>query len=120
YYTETGSGGHEGGLKYVFGPEAFERLAEAYMDPFTATDAQVDDYAEHFFEYNDDFEVTGHTAQGEGCSSCTGGLGTTEYATIEDSGYEPLGIAEDFNRWKTKSVATLPDGNTETIYSNAF
>jgi hypothetical protein len=29
-------------------------------------------------------------------------------------------ISDGYNTWKFKTVETLPDGNTNTIYSNAF
>src|SRR5690606_35078315 len=58
YYLPGQTGGYAGGLKYAFGPEAFARLQAEVGDPFTASDAAVAPYAEHYFEYDADQRVT--------------------------------------------------------------
>ena len=44
--------------------------------------------------------------------SCTGGLGTYAYQ------YTTSANADGYNSWKFKTVETLPDGNTNTYYTN--
>ncbi|HEY8503751.1 MAG TPA: hypothetical protein VIL46_04160, partial [Gemmataceae bacterium] len=88
-------------------------------DPLTATDAQVADYADNYFEYDSSKRVTKEVAQGAGCSACAGGFGTFTYS-YTDSGYQPQGTAIDFNSWQTVTVETLPDGNRNVVYTNPF
>src|SRR6266567_2476808 len=40
YYTAGQANGYPGGLKYVFGADSYARLAAAFADPTSATDAQ--------------------------------------------------------------------------------
>jgi hypothetical protein len=51
YYLSGQPNGYQGGLKYVFGPQSYARLAAAVADPFNAADAVVDDYADLYLEY---------------------------------------------------------------------
>jgi YD repeat-containing protein len=118
YYTsaDAGSIGYVGGLKYAFGPESYARLVTALGStaPTSATDSQVSAYADNYFEYDSRQRVTKEIAQGAGCSSCAGGLGTFTYA------YTSSTNAAGFNSWATKTVETLPDGNQNTVYTNAY
>ena len=118
YYTpaDAGSTGYVGGLKYAFGPESYARLVTALGStaPTSATDSQVSAYADNYFEYDSSHRVTKEIAQGAGCSTCSGGLGTFTYS------YTSSGNAAGFNSWGTKTVETLPDGNQNTVYTNAY
>ena len=49
-----------------------------------------------------------------GCSACTGGLGTYTYS------YTTSSNAAGYNSWATKTVETLPDGNQNIVYTNAY
>ena len=87
YYTAASSIGYEGGLKFSVTGDSYERFKE-WCDnnsttPDGASDAQVADFADHYFEYDAIRRVTTHVQQGTGCSSCAGGLGETsfEYTT---------------------------------------
>ena len=71
-------------------------------------------YADNYFEYDTSHRVSKEIAQGEGCSSCAGGLGTFTYS------YTSSGNAAGYNSWAMKTVEGLPDGNTETVYTNAY
>ena len=52
-------------------------------------------YADHFLEFDGSRRVTLHAGlQGEGCSTCTGGLGTYTYS------YSSSSHAEGYNRWE--------------------
>ncbi|MCZ2344266.1 MAG: hypothetical protein LC104_21105 [Bacteroidales bacterium] len=112
YYTDSLSGGYAGGLKYVVGPAAFERLSEAVTNPYTALDSEIADFADHYFEYDSDHRVVTEVAAGAGCSACAGGLG--EYTYTYTTSTNDLG----FNSWQTKTVETRPDGSVRTVYTN--
>jgi RHS repeat-associated protein len=58
YYVAGENNGYEGGLKYVFRPQSYARLAANVANPETATDAEIAPYADHYFEYDDQFRVT--------------------------------------------------------------
>jgi RHS repeat-associated protein len=114
YYKPGDADGYAHGLKYAFEPASFARLAAAFADPFSATDAQVQAYADTYFRFDAQQRVTLETAQGAGCSSCTGGQGTFTYA------YASSANADGFNSWKVRTVETLPDGNENIVYTNAY
>ncbi|AGA25127.1 RHS repeat-associated core domain-containing protein [Singulisphaera acidiphila] len=112
YYTSDTSTGYKHGLKYFFSPASYARLAAAVIDPLTATDTQVAPYADNYFEYDSEHRVTKEIAQGFGCSVCTSGLGafTFQYTTSSNS--------NGMNRWKVKTVETLPDNNQLIVFTN--
>ncbi|MBO0697189.1 MAG: RHS repeat protein [Zavarzinella sp.] len=112
YYTTSSSAGYPGALKYAFSGASYERLTAAYPTPDTATDAQVAAYADDYFEFDATKRVTKHTRQGTGCTSCSGGLGTSTFA------YSTSPFADGYNSWRTKTVETRADGNTLTVYTN--
>jgi hypothetical protein len=114
YVTETG--GFQHALKYEFSPASYSRLVTAVTNPLTATDAQVSPYADLFLQYNASKQVSQAVVQGAGSSLGTSnvGLGTYSYA------YTASANTADYNNWAEKTVETLPDGNTNTVYTNAF
>ena len=118
YYTsaDAGSIGYVGGLKYVFGPRSYARLVTALGStaPTSAADSQVSPYADEYFEYDSQHRTTKDVAQGAGCSACSGGLGTFTYS------YTSSTNAAGYNSWATKTVETLPDGNQNIVYTNAY
>jgi hypothetical protein len=116
YYTpaDAGTTGYVHGLKYYFSPQSYARLMAAVGNPTTATDGQVAPYADDYFQYDSRHRVTAEVAQGEGCSSCSAGLGTFTFS------YTTSSNADGFNSWKVKTTETLPDGNQNIYYVNAF
>jgi RHS repeat-associated protein len=116
YYTpaDAGATGYAHGLKYYFTPQSYARLVTAVGNPTTATDAQVAPYADDFFQYDSRHRVTEEVVQGTGCSSCSGGLGTYAFSYVQSS--NPAG----FNSWREKTTVTLPDGNQDIYYVNAY
>jgi RHS repeat-associated protein len=114
YYVTGEANGYKNGLKYAFKPASYARLAAAFADPSSATDAQVAPYADNYFEYDGSQRVTKEIAQGDGCSSCTGGLGTYQFSYTQ--GFNP----NDPNNWSMKTVETMPDNSTLTVYTNAW
>jgi RHS repeat-associated protein len=102
-------------VSYVFDAESMRRLSTAGLNTTTSTNAQLAPYAKDYFVYDSQNRVVRHDQQGEGCSSCTGGIGTFtySYATNPSS-------TGGFNSWKYKTIETRPDGNKTITYSNAF
>jgi RHS repeat-associated protein len=115
YYVSE-SGGYQHALKYVFSPRSYARLLAAYSTPGTATDAQVSPYADLYLQYNSGKAVSQIVVQGAGSSlvSTNVGLGTYSYT------YTASSNTAGPNNWATKTVETLPDGNTNTVYTNAY
>lgn len=116
YYTaaDTPSTGLLNGLEYTFTTTSYARLEAAVGNPFTATDAQVAPYADNYFQYDSQGRVTEELVQSDGCSSCSGGLGTYTYQ------YTESGNPNGYNSWAVKTVETLPDGNQNIVYSNTY
>ncbi len=127
YATDTinadGTGGFVNALKYVVEPQSYARLKAATgKDPLTMEipDSTVSQYADRQYVYwmgmidmaflHSVYQVT---VQGANCSSC-GGQGTFTYQYQKSSGNNP----GDPNQWIVKTTETLPDGNTNTVYTN--
>ena len=92
--------------KYVLGPAAFARLQAdpSVTDPFTASDAIVALYADHYFEYDGNRRVTRDVERG--------GSLETQFT------YASSSFWGDYNYWTTKTTETLPDGSQNVYYSN--
>jgi RHS repeat-associated protein len=114
FYTEADAGtvGYIQGLQYYFSTDSYARLVTAVGNPFTVTAAQVAPYADDYFQYDDQQRVTEAVIQGQGCTACSGGLGTYTYS------YTASGNPAGYNSWSVKTVEALPDGNQNTVYSN--
>ena len=93
-------------LRYALNKLAFERLQAdpSVSDPFTASDEIVGQYADFYYEYDDERRCTLEKVQG--------GSMTFEYAYSEST--NPAGV----NSWKNKTVETRPDNSTFTVFSN--
>ena len=81
----------------------------------TATDSQVSPYADLYLQYNANKKISQAVVAGAG-SSLVGsnvGLGTYSYTYTTQ-------VAQGYNQWATKTVETLNDGNTNTVYTNPF
>ena len=112
YYTDD-TNGYPHALKYVFNPEAYQRLAAAFSNPLTATDSQVAPYADYFFEYDTDGRVSEEQVAGTG-SSANNGIGTFTYAYVTSSN------SAGYNSWAVKTTEGLPDGTSQIVYTNAY
>ncbi|MCX5653733.1 MAG: discoidin domain-containing protein [Planctomycetota bacterium] len=115
YYKEEEANGYAGALKYSFEGPAFARLAHDFADPFEATDTQVAPYADCYQEYDSMHRVTKRVLAGTGNDGTQGGQATYTYE------YElnPTTPALTVNAWQSKTIETLQDGNTKTLYYNA-
>jgi hypothetical protein len=77
------------------------------------TDAHVAPYADAYYQYDPEHRVIQATVQGAGCTTCGGsGLGTFRYANAART--FPNGVGN----WQTKTVQTLVDGSTNTVYTS--
>ena len=115
YYTPGDPNGYPHGLKYVFTPESYARLVASLggADPSLAGDGQVAPYADNYYEYDGQERVSREAAQASGASAA-GGLGTFTYS------YTASGNPAGYNSWAVKTVETLPDGNQDIAYTNAY
>lgn len=111
YYKPDDATGFAGGLKYVLSPDSYGRAGAALGNPLTATDAHLAPYADGYFEYDNESRVTKAIVAGAGSGT---GLGTYTYSYTKSSN------ADGYNSWKVKTVETLPDGNQNTVYTNAY
>ncbi|MEI8194631.1 MAG: RHS repeat-associated core domain-containing protein [Phycisphaerae bacterium] len=120
YYTQTeidsGSAGFVGALKYVVLPDNFAKLAAVVGDPLAAADNRVADYADNYFEYDEQGRVTTERAATAGASS-TGGEGTSTLEYKQNPNFPSSGAA-NFNTWWMRSTETLPDGTQHLVYTN--
>jgi RHS repeat-associated protein len=117
-YTESGGTAPAGLMTYAFGPDAFARLTAALGTSLDSlSDAAVAPYADKAMSYDADGRVTTAVDAAAGCSACSGGLGTFTYTYSTNTSSDGL---LDPNEWQDKTVETLPDGNQNTYYTNAF
>ena len=115
YYTSNTSPGYTDGMKYFLNGSAYSAAITAGVNPLTASDATLATYAYLYLQYNSSHEVTEEVVGSFGSTqgSSTGqGTFTLSYATSSN----PLG----YNSWANKTVATYPDGSTETYYTDGY
>jgi hypothetical protein len=96
YWKAGEANGFEHGLKYVLEPESYAQLS-AVADPLTASDSQVAQYADYYYEYDGQRRVTKETVQ-------AGALSFT-------FAYTASSHSRGYNRWSRKTVETKPDGS---------
>lgn len=103
------------GLKYVFGPSAYQRAAAAVPgDPTVAQVDLVKDYADNYFEYDGGTGRVTKEIASSGCAGCGGGNGTAG----DEFAYTDSTHSDDLNHWKRKTTVTHPDGLNEVLYMN--
>ena len=110
YYVSSGSGGFVHGLKYVVGPEAYERMiahTPTSIDPITATDTELNGFADYRFTYDSNQRVSVETVDG--------GAETYNFSYTANSN---VGYTDDYNNWKIKTVEDRPDGSQRIVYTN--
>ncbi len=104
YYTAGQSKGFVHGIKYALNPQAYANLVAAVGNPLTASDAQVAQFADFYFEYDSLQRVTKEIV--------AAGSRTFTFA------YTDSGFQDDFNNWNRKTVETDPDGTQTIVYCN--
>ncbi|MFO1458227.1 MAG: RHS repeat-associated core domain-containing protein [Verrucomicrobiota bacterium] len=120
YYTSdtfnaTTNPGFSHGLKFVLGPEAFDRATTGgSTDPDTISDSSLKNYSDNYFEFTSDKRVSKEVVNGPGTpsSSSTSTYGYS-YAVNTPSS------SSSNNFWTKKTTETLPDGDTQTVYCNS-
>jgi len=115
YFVPGEADGFAGALKMYVGFASYER-ADTALDPLTAADTSLDDYADLLFEYDTSRRVTLQKVQGMGCSMCSAGVGEYTFSYSASGHGAPSGA----NHWATKTTETLPDGHQNIVYTNAF
>ena len=122
YYTpadlNAGAQGYVGALMYSFSADSFTKLAAAFTDPFTATDAQIAPYADEAYTWNNQRQVVGEVVGSMGASANLGQgnyvLGYTFNPALQSMTYSNL----NYNTWVTQATEILPDGNENLVYVN--
>lgn len=109
YYKNGDPNGFEHGIKFVLKPQAFVRLSEdpQVSSPLEASDQKVAEYADNYYEYDQDHRATKSVTQG--------GLLTYTYSYDERDSHEE---EENVNHWHEKVTATYPDGSQKITYTN--
>jgi RHS repeat-associated protein len=105
YIDQAGGTGFRHGLQFVVGPEAWERLEAAQIDPENASAEELHAYADNYFEYDSQRRVTREIVAG----------GSREYAFEYDRSYS---VNHDPNQWFYKTTEKRPDGTDIVVYSN--
>ena len=104
YYKAGEAKGFEHGLKYVVGPKAYAQMTADGLDPLTASNAQVAQYADHYFEYDAERRATKEAVDGG--------------SRVFTFAYTTSSHADGYNNWKVKTVETRPDGSRIIVYTN--
>lgn len=107
YYKSGQPNGFEHGLKYVVGSGAYELMVAAGLNPLTASEAEVANFADNYFEYDSQRRVT--------VERVYGGRETTSLAYVANP-TDPG--TEEVNVWATKTTEVRPDGNEVRVYTN--
>lgn len=106
YYTEFSATGFPSGLKLVIGSTAYQQMLDAGLNPETAPEADLINFADFYYEYDSQRRVTLERLEG----------GRKQYSFTyllnESNDGHP-------NTWLTKTVETLPDGSQNRVYTNA-
>jgi RHS repeat-associated protein len=106
YYKAGQSGGFEHAIKFALEAGAFARLKAdpAVADPLLASDSQVAQYADFYYEYNADRRVTKSVTRG----------GLLTYLFSYQSGSSSTVLSD----WTLATTTTFQDGTIEKVYSN--
>jgi hypothetical protein len=104
YYKSGDTNGVVNGLKYVLSPLGYATMVAAGITPETALDSQIQNYAQHYFQYNSDRSVSLEIVNGN----------------VLDYGYtySSSGFGNSMNNWNKKTIESLPDGNRRRVYTN--
>ncbi len=106
YWLSGQTNGYNQAIKYVLTGSTYDRMVQAGYNPTTTSHANLAIFANHYFEYDDQFRANKETAAGSGTF-------TNAFTT------NPHGLSStDFNYWNVKTVETLPDGNLNIVYTN--
>ncbi|MDR1496909.1 MAG: hypothetical protein LBS59_00635 [Puniceicoccales bacterium] len=108
YYGTTGTDADvfAHAVKFVVESATWDKMTAVGLDPTTADNTTLAQYADLYFEYDDQKRVTTVTL--------AGGSQTYQFS------YEKSIFWKDYNGWKTKTTITRPDNAVEIIFSNGY
>lgn len=113
YYKPGETGGYTGGLKMYLGFASYARAA-AGLTVATASDNDLDDFADLAYKYDATRRVSEVRVQGQGCSMCSAGIGTYTYS------YTSSAFGAGVNSWSVEAVEDLPGDDQVVAYTNAY
>jgi len=107
YYKDGDPNGFQHGIKFVLKPQAFARLSEdaQVSDPLEASNQKVAEYADNYYEYDQDHRATKSVTHG--------GLLTYTFSYGKRNPQD-----QNVNHWHEKVTATYPDGSQKVTYTN--
>ncbi len=116
-YNSSSNPGFAHGLKFVLKPEAYDRATSGgTVDPDSLSDATLKNYADSYFEFTSDKRVNKEAVNGPGWASSSSSSPSSygySYGTNPSSS-----SSSSYNFWTRKTAETLPNGSTQTVYSN--
>lgn len=107
YYVSGEANGFKFGLKYVIQGLAYQRMVASGLNPLTATNAEIANFADYYFQYDSQRRVTLERVEG----------GRKQYTFAYTANPAAPGL-DDVNVWAMRTVETLPDGNQNRVYTN--
>ncbi len=105
YYVAGESSGFEHGLKFVVNSETCARLHRSGLRPESATDEQLAGFSDYHFFFDGARRVVREDVA----------AGTYTHTFEYSEGPWPTGAI-----WSTRTIETLPDGSTNTVYCNGW
>jgi len=106
YYT----GNDEHLLKYVVGPEAWQKLVDNSYDPLAVSDSILAQFADSYFEYDSENRVTKEVTNA--------GSRTYTIAYYNNPLFENNSQVDPINNiWKRRTTVTYPDGHKTIVYA---
>ncbi|WP_197441605.1 RHS repeat domain-containing protein, partial [Thalassoglobus neptunius] len=107
-------------LQFVVGPQAYQNMLAASLNPQSASDAQLALYADNQFVYGENNRVVKEIVDGGSRTYLMSYVDRSELASSSSSGGGGGGTDPiDYNEWYRKSTLTYPDGKQQIVYCNA-
>jgi len=122
YYTDPTAAGADpfgDGLEYVVENTGYAELkASEGSDAavYSASNSVIAPYANYYYTYDSYGRIATQTASGFGDSTATTNTGQGAFSFSYTVSSNPDGP----NSWHMKTVETLPDGNSNTVYTNVY
>lgn len=121
YYRDGDTDGFPHALKFIVGPEAYQRLVAAVdeeniqeLPDFAETGHSLSAFADNYFEYDSEQRVRVQESNGGTLRH------TYEYAQNPSaSSASSSSLAAEQNTWTNRTIETLPNGCENVVYCNA-
>lgn len=107
YYVSGSPLGFVHGLKYILKPDAVARMVADGLDPESAVDSVLAQYADNYFEYDGQNRVSLERVEG----------GVSEY-TFSYWINPASPDFDDVDIWNKRTIETQPDGSQNRVYTN--